>query len=163
MEPQLQQALLTASSSDQATHAILQVYTQVHYETYRRRPFCARSGCCCRFEQFGHRLYLTTLELATFQRQFRLLKPLPHRLLQSIRNWTGDGCPFQVANLCGVHAIRPLGCRLFFCDTTAIQWQHELYERFHHQIKRLHEQLQIPYFYLEWRQALRAAGMPSLP
>ncbi|MGH7214404.1 MAG: hypothetical protein ACREIT_06545, partial [Tepidisphaeraceae bacterium] len=70
-----------------------------------------------------------------------------------------SGCPFQLDKLCTVHAIRPFGCRIFFCDSTATQWQQEQYERFHAELKRLHEQLDVPYFYVEWRQALRALGV----
>jgi hypothetical protein len=66
-----------------------------------------------------------------------------------------EGCPFQVGRLCGVHGIRPLGCRLFFCDVGCVPWQQELYERCHAELKRLHERLDIRYFYVEWRQGLR--------
>jgi hypothetical protein len=65
-----------------------------------------------------------------------------------------------------VHPIRPFGCRIFFCDATATEWQNEQYERFHARIKRLHEELAIPYFYVEWRLALRSLDLlpePSPP
>jgi hypothetical protein len=65
------------------------------------------------------------------------------------------GCPFQVGGLCSVHTIRPFGCRVFFCDATSDGWQHEQYERFHGELKRLHDELRVPYQYLEWRDALR--------
>ena len=73
------------------------------------------------------------------------------------------GCPFQLDGLCSVHTIRPFGCRVFFCDETATDWQHEQYERFHSQIKRLHEQFDVPYVYIEWRAALRELGLSTLP
>jgi Fe-S-cluster containining protein len=66
------------------------------------------------------------------------------------------GCPFQVDGLCGVHGIRPFGCRIFFCDETSTAWQHEMYERLHGRLRALHDELQVPYFYVEWRFALRA-------
>jgi Fe-S-cluster containining protein len=65
-------------------------------------------------------------------------------------------CVFQVEGLCTVHGIRPFGCRVFFCDETATDWQYEQYDRFHAQLRRLHEQLDVPYFYVEWRAALAA-------
>jgi Fe-S-cluster containining protein len=71
----------------------------------------------------------------------------------------GDGCPLQKENLCSVHAIRPFGCRIFFCDTTATQWQQERYELFHAELKQLHERFDVPYFYVEWRSALAAIGV----
>jgi hypothetical protein len=57
------------------------------------------------------------------------------------RAWDGTGCPFQVAKLCGVHAIRPFGCRMFFCDPASTQWQNDAYERYHARLKQLHETL----------------------
>jgi hypothetical protein len=65
--------------------------------------------------------------------------------------------------LCSVHTIRPFGCRIFFCDATATDWLAEQYERFHARIRRLHEELAVPYFYVEWREGLRAAGLASAP
>jgi Fe-S-cluster containining protein len=76
---------------------------------------------------------------------------------------TPGGCPFQVEGLCSVHAIRPFGCRVFFCDATSDDWQHGQYERFHADLKRLHAQLGVPYQYLEWRQALAALDLMPPP
>ena len=108
------------------------------------------SGRCCRFEEFGHRLYLTTAELAAFVHGLGSEQQGPSE------NWDGSGCPFQIDSLCSVHPIRPFGCRMFFCDATATEWQNEQYERFHGRLKQLHETLGVPYRYLEWREALRS-------
>ncbi|HWE94497.1 MAG TPA: hypothetical protein VG269_11085, partial [Tepidisphaeraceae bacterium] len=78
---------------------------------------------------------------------------------RSQTGWDGKGCPFQRLKLCTVHAIRPFGCRMFFCDATSTQWQNDAYERFHAELKQLHERLEVPYFYVEWRQALRELGL----
>ena len=48
---------------------------------------------------------------------------------------------------------------MFFCDATSTDWQNETYERFHARLKRLHEELGVPYRYVEWRQALRELGL----
>ncbi len=48
---------------------------------------------------------------------------------------------------------------MFFCDATSTEWQNAAYERFHSELKRLHEELAVPYFYLEWRQALKFLGL----
>ena len=70
---------------------------------------------------------------------------------------SGD-CPYLRAGMCGEHEERPLGCRIFFCDKGAdglgADWQSELYEATHRDIIALHEQLGVPYRYLEWREAL---------
>jgi Fe-S-cluster containining protein len=149
---ELRQAVESAAGRAEVGRAIRAIYATVQQEIDQRRPRCDVSGRCCRFEQYGHRLYVTTLELAAFVRELREL-PLPRH-----REWDGTGCPFQQSRLCGVHEIRPFGCRMFFCDPTSTNWQNETYERFHSQLKRLHEELGVPYFYVEWRQGLAAAG-----
>ena len=58
-----------------------------------------------------------------------------------------------------IFSIRPFGCRMFFCDATAAEWQNQTYERFHTQLKTLHHELSIPYYYVEWRSALSALGL----
>jgi Fe-S-cluster containining protein len=131
--------------------AVDNVYARLQGEIDQRKPRCGASGRCCRFEAFGHRLYVTTLELAAFVQQVPATN----------RPWDGTGCPYQIDGLCSVHDIRPFGCRVFFCDSTSDEWQHMQYERFHAELKRLHESLRVPYRYLEWRQALGELGLAS--
>jgi Fe-S-cluster containining protein len=64
------------------------------------------------------------------------------------------GCPFQVRNLCGVHEIKPLGCRLYFCDRSAQEWQQELSERLLRDIRAIHDRHKIAYRYGEWLEML---------
>ena len=142
---QARHAILSASARSDVRTAVQKIYSELQSQIDLRRPKCIMSGRCCRFEEFGHHLYVTTLELATFLRD---LKESPDP------NWTGQGCPFQKNNLCSVHTIRPFACRLFFCDSTSTDWQHEQYQLFHTRLRHLHDDLAVPYFYLEWRQAL---------
>ncbi len=72
------------------------------------------------------------------------------------------GCPFQVGRMCGVHGIRPMGCRVFFCDPSAGEWQRGVYERMHGKLKQLHEELSIPYAYVEWRAACEVMGWTEI-
>jgi Fe-S-cluster containining protein len=147
----LARAVKAAAEVGGLADAIQSLYRQVQDEVDRRRPICQISGRCCRFEEYGHRLFVTTAELAVFASQLPAtgLSPAP-------ADWDGRGCPFQVGGLCGVHKIRPFGCRIYFCDATSTQWQQDLYERFHHDLKALHERFAIPYLYVEWREGLRA-------
>ena len=176
MEDALRQAVEAAAARPEVGAAVRAVYDDVAREIDERRPACVMSGRCCRFEEYGHRLYVTTLELASFLAGLNRGGPgrawdrpngatsLSARILQpSSSPWDGSGCPFQVAKLCGVHAIRPFGCRMYFCDATSTEWQNDAYERFHARLKRLHERLDVPYFYVEWRAALRALGLASPP
>ena len=131
--------------------AIGQVYADLQRRIDERKPLCVISGRCCRFEEFGHRLYVTTAELAAFVAELGDLKGEPRE----------GGCAFQKGKICGVHAIRPMGCRIFFCDATATDWQRAIYEEFHHRLKELHRELSIPYTYVEWRLACRELGLDS--
>lgn len=155
-----------AASRAEVRDAVARVYAELQREIDDRRPICSASGKCCRFEEYGHRLYVSTLELAAFVAGLPTKRhQLPEKagslpvLATDNSRLATSSCPFQVDNLCSVHGIRPFGCRMFFCDPTATQWQNERYERFHAELKRLHEQLNVPYFYIEWRQALAALGL----
>ncbi len=146
----LRQIVTAAAARADVAAAVAAVYADVTAAVDARRPACAASGKCCHFDAYGHDLFVTTLELAAFVRQLRAV-PVPNP----------GGCPFQVGRLCGVHAIRPFGCRLFYCDPAAQQWQQDLYERLHADLRRLHESLGVEYFYVEWRRALAVVDSPT--
>jgi len=141
----LTRAVRSASLRPQAMSAVDELYGAVQAEIDRRRPVCVVSGRCCRFDEFGHRLYVTTLELAHFLHHLPPAQP---------RSDNPGGCPFQLQKLCTVHSFRPFGCRIFFCDASSTEWQNQMYEHFHADLKRLHETVDVPYFYMEWRAAL---------
>jgi Fe-S-cluster containining protein len=143
----LRDAVTTARKKSDALAAIEAIYADVQAAIDLRKPRCDASGRCCRFESFGHRLFVTTLELAAFVE--RAGEP-------NLAGWDGTGCPYQVNKLCSVHTLRPFGCRIFFCDPTADDWQQDQYEQFHLRLKQLHESAGVPYLYVEWREALRA-------
>jgi len=127
-----------------------------------KRPICLASGACCRFEEYGHRMYLSGLEAAFVAaridaaRAARAANPL--RIVEVDDARARGDCPYLRGGLCGEHEERPLGCRIFFCDKGAdgrgADWQSELYEETHRATIALHERLGVPYRYLEWREAL---------
>jgi Fe-S-cluster containining protein len=145
-----QEAVKLAAVREDVRAAVGAIYAELQRAIDQRRPLCVASGRCCRFEEFGHRLFVTTLEMATFMAELEGAIP---------SDWNGAGCPFQRGKLCGVHAIRPFGCRIFFCDASSTDWQSEQYELFHSRMKQAHETLGVPYFYVEWREALALAGL----
>ena len=65
---------------------------------------------------------------------------------------------FQAGGLCTVHAIRPMGCRVFFCQQGTEDWQRDLYEKYLNDLRALHDAHGVPYRYLEWRSALQWAA-----
>lgn len=158
----------------QAGAVVDEIYRQLQVSIDQRQPVCAASGKCCGFDRYGHRLFVTPLELGVFlerlagqvrmESQELAGKPLAGQekvgkvsLAVLSEQADGGGCRFQSGGLCSVHGIRPFGCRIFFCDPTAEQWQQAEYERFHGQIKVAHEVLGIPYLYVEWRMAFRTS------
>jgi Fe-S-cluster containining protein len=153
---ELSKSVLNAFWRPAARAAVKDLYASLEAEIAQKRPRCEMSGRCCNFDEYGHRLYVTTLELAVFLYDY-LDRPLI-QLRQLAENWDGQTCPFQKGKLCSVHTMRPMGCRLFFCDPSSNQWQNDQYEQFHCQLKRLHEVLIVPYFYVEWRTALSMLG-----
>lgn len=157
-------------------NAVAGVYADLDARIAIRRPLCVSSGRCCHFDEFGHRLYVTTMELARFvfdlaetrnakstddeivvpgRNEFRRLLPI----LPKSEKQSAGGCAFQIGNLCGVHAIRPFGCRIYFCDASSTQFQHDLYAEMHGRLRLLHDSFQVPYFYIEWRNALKMMAL----
>jgi len=74
-----------------------------------------------------------------------------------------DACVYQVDGLCSVHAVRPFGCRVFFCDPSSTDWQNELYEKSLERVRAIHERHGLPYRYMEWRAGLVEAGAAAAP
>ena len=139
-----------AAANEAIATAVRTIYDDVAQQVAQRGPACWASGRCCNFEAFGHRLYVTGLEAALAQRWVD--QPAT---TESVRTaLTRGGCPFQIGNLCNARDARPLGCRVFFCDKSSIQWQHELLEQCMVKIRTLHDQHNIPYRYAEWRALL---------
>jgi Fe-S-cluster containining protein len=151
----LKRWVMEASARPEARQAVGRVYADLQQRIDERRPICVMSGRCCRFDEFGHRLYVTTAELAAFVAELAELKG-------AIAKPQVGGCAFQKGKVCGVHAIRPMGCRVFFCDATATEWQRGVYEEFHRRLKELHGELSIPYAYMEWREACRELDLEDL-
>jgi Fe-S-cluster containining protein len=149
----LREAVEQAAKRPDVREAVEKIYAQLQIEIDDRKPSCSASGRCCRFDEYGHRLYVTTMELATFVAALNSSPP------DSQGEGRTRGCIFQVEGLCSVHTMRPFGCRVFFCDSTSDDWQHAQYERFHAELQRLHDLLAVPYRYVEWRAALAELGL----
>lgn len=149
---QLPLAVRLAAKRPDVVAAVNRLYDEAATEIQALQPVCHASGRCCHFEQFGHRLYVTTAELAAF---YCALRSEPEALVL-LHQKDGESCRFQHDRLCKVHLTRPLGCRLFYCDPTKESDLCRLHERLHARLKRLHERMEIPYFYIEWREGLTA-------
>lgn len=148
---------------DGAVRAALEaIYADTARAIEARGPACWASGRCCNFEKAGHRLYVTGLEAAyTLVHAPAERRIDPAMLAEALAR---GGCPFQIANLCGVHETKPLACRVYFCDRSAQEWQKDLSEAMHERVKALHIAHAIEYRYAEWRSLLGLlleAGAPA--
>lgn len=136
---------MTAPLPPAAALALQELYARVDAAVSARNPRCELSGRCCDFPRSGHRLYATDLESAFAVRARGGVVPAAASGL----------CPWWVDGRCANREGRPLGCRLYFCDPG---WEHEMtaaYERWHAELKALHERHGLPYRYAPFVDAVR--------
>lgn len=147
------QAVWMAAGNPRMMAAVAWLYHAADAVIASHRPLCKQHGDCCRFEQYGHRLFATTLEFAYLVAG----QPAP------VPPVTKPSCPFLQVNRCTARGLRPIACRVFFCEPTAAPWQGPLTERLLGMLRRLHVRQAVPYVYREWLgglQDLHSAGLP---
>lgn len=157
-----------AAATPEVDAALCAIYAEVDAAVRAKGPKCEASGRCCKFNSYDHLLYVTGLEVAWFLRQAEAKKAPQDagyvaeasgiRLPVMSPRALPDGCAWQVEGLCSAHGFRPLGCRVYFCEKGTEEWQQETYERFQKRLRRLHEELGLPYAYVEWRGAVMEGG-----
>jgi hypothetical protein len=125
--------------------AMVDLYAGLDSEVSSHRPVCCNRGVCCRFGEFGHRLYVTPAELAYFAGSVGRAPPVAA---------SPDSCPYQVGGLCEARGPRPMGCRVFFCESAGQGWQEDLTENYLRRLRSLHERFHLPYAYGEWLAGL---------
>jgi Fe-S-cluster containining protein len=159
IDPVLAKGWLAAAGDPSVAAGLEAVYQIIADQVEARRPVCVNSGRCCNFRAFDHRLYTTGLEAAYTVLNLPAGVGLTAAGVEAAVA-RGD-CPFLTGRLCGVHAVRPSGCRVFYCDQTAVAWQGDLSERVVRLVRGLHDRHGVEYRYAEWRvllAALCAAG-----
>jgi hypothetical protein len=115
------------------------VYDQVDREVARLGPVCELSGRCCRFAEYGHTLFVSTLEI----RYLIAGAPDPARPLDR-----GETCPWQDRlGRCTARDARPLGCRVFYCDPTYQESAHEISEQFIKVLKKITQRWSLAWSY----------------
>lgn len=126
--------------------AVDALYAALDARIAARHPCCTNKGLCCNFTTFGHKLFVTPVELAYF-----IAKSTPRPSADA----HPGACPYQVDGQCTTRQARPTGCRIFFCELTSQAWQPPETEAILDQIKALHARFDLPYAYVEWLDALR--------
>jgi len=159
--PSLPIARIKQVSRDPAFLVVMQKF----YRTLDQRiadnlPVCSNRGLCCKFGSYGHRLYVTSLELAYFiachEPALRKPNDSGDRTGLPVLIANPDSCPYQQNGLCAARIGRPVGCRVFFCQSEQDSWPGQLTEDALKELKALHEQFDMPYFYQEWLSALES-------
>src|SRR5579883_3642264 len=89
--------------SETLRRQVLELYQEVDAAVAAAGPVCVASGRCCRFKEYGHVLFLSSLEADVLLAQAPPYEPPV----------TPDFCPFQKENLCTAREPRPLGCRIY--------------------------------------------------
>ncbi len=106
---------------------VLELYREADREVSAAGPVCIASGRCCRFKEFGHVLYVSSLEADL------LLAHAP----DYPRPVSPDFCPFQKENLCTARDPRPLACRVYYCDISYQETGNQITEKYLHRLKEL--------------------------
>ncbi|MBT3279722.1 MAG: hypothetical protein HN909_07330 [Phycisphaerales bacterium] len=122
--------------------ALREILAQAERDVVAMGLSCEGCGHCCDFAAAGHRLYASTAEIA---------------LVLSAGNPADANelrCGYQQDGLCLARDVRPLGCRMYFCNEDHRDFQ-ALYETTHQAIRELHRSENIPYFYVELTGILR--------
>jgi hypothetical protein len=134
--------------------AVAARYAELDRDIAAHNPVCVNRGACCRFGEFGHDLFVTSVELAYFLATTPgPLKAPPDRAF----------CPYQVGGVCAARPGRPAGCRIFFCDPNAQIWQPDLSEATIRELSAIGERFGLAYAYIEWTDALRQLGGEIVP
>jgi hypothetical protein len=123
--------------SPELRRQVLELYREVDEAVVRAGPVCVASGRCCRFKEYGHVLYLSSLEAEI------LLESAPPYEKPVETSY----CPFQCGNLCTAREQRPLGCRIFFCDPAYQETGNALTEESLIRLKQLAADAGIPWRY----------------
>lgn len=119
----------TAKLADEARHPLRTLYAELDQAVAELAPVCQVSGRCCRFQEYGHTLFLSAAEAAVLIAD----APPPSRPLD-----VGATCPWQDRNgRCTAREARPLGCRVYFCDPRYEAEAPELTERFLGRLKEM--------------------------
>ncbi len=149
MADDLASSVLRAADDDALAERMKTFYADADARAVALGSTCRNRGECCRFDAYGHRLYVTTVELAYFVRELRDTWRSPD---------DGHLCPFHVEGRCVARSHRPMGCRVFFCDPATQPQQHAEYERQLAELKSISKDFGVDYRYVEWLSALRTVA-----
>ena len=134
--------------SAEAKAELRTLYDKLDAEVAELGPICQLSGRCCRFEEYGHTLFVSSCEV-----QFLVeVAPEPSRALDQ-----GKTCPWQnTSGHCTAREGRPIGCRVYYCDPTYERSAHDLSERYIAHLKALTDRHGLAWNYAPLHRQLKS-------
>jgi Fe-S-cluster containining protein len=129
--------------------AVERIYSSLEAELLQTPDKCSACGKCCDFESFGHKLYITTPELAYFRAMLAKHKIFILPMMPGV-------CPYRKDGKCSVYPWRFASCRIFNC-TGDTDLQSRLSEKMIRQMKQICLQESLSYRYLDLKTALNQA------
>jgi hypothetical protein len=136
-----------------ATADLRALYEQVDSDVAGLGPVCQLSGRCCRFKEYGHTLFVSSLEV----QHLIAGAPEPQRPVDE-----GETCPWQdTRGNCTARDCRPLGCRVYYCDPAYEPSAYGLSERYIARLKALTDKHDLPWNYAPLHCHLEKNAIPS--
>jgi hypothetical protein len=129
------------------------MYREVDAAVAAAGPVCEASGRCCRFKEYAHVLFLSSLEADVL-----LAAAPPYE-----KPVSPDFCPFQKDRLCTAREPRPLGCRIYHCDPAYQETGNQLTETFLKKLKRLADEHGLEWLYAPLHHFLNNAPERPAP
>ncbi len=144
----------SAANRPDVVEAMRKFYQALDRRVEQHQPTCWNRAQCCQFGSYGHRLYVTTLEVAYYLATGTTTQPAIPPIVE-------DTCPHAIEGKCHARERRPMGCRIFYCDPNAQTWQGPLTEAQLKELRDLHETLNVPYVYADWMNILNSLANNS--
>ena len=130
--------------SKKISAAVQQVYDFIDSQTAPPENSCTACGKCCDFENFDHKLFVTSPELIYFANK---------NATEKIKPMQNETCPYKENEKCTVYENRFAGCRIFSCKADK-DFQSTLTEKALSKLKSICKDFQIPYRCLDLETAL---------
>ncbi|HET6204322.1 MAG TPA: hypothetical protein VFI25_16135 [Planctomycetota bacterium] len=129
---------------EEAFAALRALYERLGEAIARLGPVCRTRGLCCRFEEAGHELFATDLEV-DYAAALHPEAPPPE---------APGRCPHHRAGLCTAREGRPLGCRVYFCDPAYAPQMPDLHESAYAEIRAIAARAGYAHRYRRFPEAL---------
>lgn len=132
---------------NEIVHAVAEVYDWIDSQISQNSTQCQACGKCCDFENYDHRLFVTSPELIYFAAKLEpdKIKPMP-----------AGRCPYNIDGKCTVYPVRFGGCRIFSCKRDK-DFQNRLTEQAVENFKSICNRFNISYRYTDLPTALNKA------